>query len=315
MSDEAPSPAQPSARPSGWAAACFVALHLSPLLVLATGFRWSWLGWAAGSYALRMFAVSAGYHRYFSHRAFRASRAPQFLLAWVAQASALKGVLWWASHHRVHHKHADGAGDVHAPGRDGFWWSHAGWFLSRRWARTDYDAIKDFSRFPELVWLNEHHPVPFLTALGLCAWLGGLPGVVWGLLLPTLAVWHATFAVSSLAHVLGRRRYLTSDLSRNSLTLALLTGGEGWHNNHHFAPNAANLGWRWWELDLTWLGLRFLSWTGLVRDLRRVKPEVQAAFERYTPEERARLVEESRVGARAAPPPALHGGAAADAAS
>lgn len=295
VSDQLPHHAKPRARPAGWASVCFLAFHLTPLLVLATGLRWQWLGWAAVSYAVRMFAITAGYHRYFSHRAFRTSRVVQFLLAWLAQTSVQKGVLWWASHHRVHHKRSDTEDDVHAPSR-GFWWSHAGWFLSRRWDTTDYDAIKDFSRFPELVWLNEQHLVPFASLVALAAWLGGLPGLVWGVFLPTIALWHATFAINSLAHVFGRRRYLTADTSRNSFLLALLTGGEGWHNNHHFAHNTANQGWFWWELDLTFVALRALSWVGVVRDLRVVRPEKKNAHHGYTPEQRALLAAQGQPG-------------------
>lgn len=304
MSDAIATPPQPLARPDWWASVPFIGLHLAPLLVLVTGFRWEWALWALASYAVRMFAVTAGYHRYFSHRTFKTGRVFQFILAWVAQTSVQKGVLWWASHHRFHHKKSDTEDDVHSPSRRGFWWSHVGWFLSRRYDKTDYDAIKDFSRFPELMWLNEHHLVPFATSVAVAAWLGGLPAVLFAVILPTLALWHVTFAINSVAHVFGRRRYLTTDTSRNSFLLALLTGGEGWHNNHHFLHNTANQGWFWWELDLTFMALRVLSWFGVVRELRVVRPESKRAHLAYTPEQRAQLAAESRFGVhRAAPPP------------
>lgn len=289
--------AQNPARVHWLASVPFVAFHFAPLLAIVTGVTWEWVLWAVASYAVRMFAITAGYHRYFSHRTFKTSRVFQFILAWLAQTSAQKGVLWWASHHRLHHKRSDTPDDVHSP-RNGFWWSHAGWFLSKKHDATDYDAIKDFSRFPELVWLNEHHLVPFLTSLGLAYWLGGLPGVVWAIVIPTIALWHATFAINSLAHVFGRRRYLTTDTSRNSFLLALLTGGEGWHNNHHYMHNTANQGWFWWEVDFTFYALKALAWMGVVRDLRVVRKESREAFRDYTPEQRAQLKEESRAGLR-----------------
>ena len=266
----------------------FIAFHLALGLVFVTGLSWAWVLVAAISYLVRMFAVSAGYHRYFSHRAFRTSRLFQFVLAWAAQMSAQRGVLWWASHHRLHHKYADTSRDVHSASR-GFWWAHAGWLLSSRHAATNYDSIKEYSRFPELMWLNEHPLVPSLSGLLLAWYFGGLPGVVWACVVPTVLVWHASFAINSLGHRFGSRRYLTADTSRNNGLLALLTCGDGWHNNHHAAPNAANLGWFWWELDLTFYGLKALSWLGVVRDLRLARPEAKYAFREYTDEQRQQL--------------------------
>lgn len=267
----------------------FFAFHLLLGLVFVTGITWQWALVALVSYYVRMFAVTAGYHRYFSHRTFKTSRLFQFVLAWVAQMSVQKGVLWWASHHRQHHKYSDTVADVHSPVRRGFWWSHVGWILSRRYDRTDYDSIKDFSRFPELVWLNEHHLVPPLTGLLLAWYFGGLPGVVWAAVVPTVLLWHATFAINSLAHLFGTRRYLTADASRNNFLLALLTCGEGWHNNHHSLQNTTNQGWFWWEIDLTFYALKVLSWLGVVRDLRLPRPEAKYAFRAYTDEQKRQL--------------------------
>ncbi len=267
----------------------FFLTHLLVLLVFVTGVSWELVALCVFSYYLRMFGVTAGYHRYFSHRTFKTNRLFQFLLAALAQSSAQKGALWWAAHHRHHHRYSDTEHDVHSPARRGFWWSHVGWILSRRYDETNYDAVKDLTRFPELVWLNKYPMVPpALGAIALYAF-GGLPWLVWGGIVPTVLLWHGTFTINSLSHIFGRRRYLTSDTSRNSFLLALLTCGEGWHNNHHFHMASVNQGWFWWEVDFTYYALRVLSWLGVVKDLRTVKPDIKYAHHRYTEEQRAQL--------------------------
>jgi stearoyl-CoA desaturase (Delta-9 desaturase) len=289
-------PDQQTDRLNWRASAPFFAFHLALALVFVTGVQWQWVLLAFGSYAVRMMAMSAGFHRYFSHRAFRTNRLVQFGLAFVAQASWQRGVLWWATHHRQHHKHADTEIDVHSPVRRSFWWSHAGWLLSKRHDKTDYDAIKDFSRFPELVWLNEHPLVPLLTGLVIAGFAGGLPAIVWACVVPTVLVWHASLSVNSVSHLFGSRRYLTPDTSRNSLLIALLTFGEGWHNNHHSAQATARLGWFWWELDFTWYALELASWVGVVRDLRLPRVEQRDAYLGYSADEQALLKAQSRSG-------------------
>jgi stearoyl-CoA desaturase (delta-9 desaturase) len=274
----------------------FISFHLLSVLVVFTGFEWKWALIALASYYVRMFGVTAGYHRYFSHRSFKTNRVFQFMLAWLAQMSAQKGALWWAAHHRHHHKDSDGLTDIHSPVRRGFWWSHIGWVLSRRYEKTNYDVIKDFARFPELVWLNEHYLVPPLSALALAVIFGGLPGLVWGAVIPTVLLWHGTFTINSLSHVFGSRRYLTTDTSRNNFLLALITCGEGWHNNHHFHMNTANQGWFWWQIDLTYYVLKVLSWFGVVSDLKTPKREIKYAFESYTDAQRAELKAQSSIG-------------------
>jgi len=234
-------------------------------------------GLAAAAYLVRMFGITAGYHRYFAHRAFRTGRVFQFLLAWLGGMSAQKGALWWAAHHRDHHRWSDEPEDLHSPIRQGFWWSHVGWFLVRRHEATKLERIGDFARFPELCWLNRWHLVPPLAlAIGLSA-AGGLPAFLWGFCVSTTLLWHGTFVINSLAHVVGRRRYETGDESRNSFTLALVTLGEGWHNNHHFYASTANQGWFWWELDVSYGVLRLLRAVGLVRDLRTPPAHVRYA--------------------------------------
>jgi stearoyl-CoA desaturase (delta-9 desaturase) len=237
---------------------------------------------AAGLYVLRMFGITAGYHRYFAHRAFRTGRGFQAVLAFLGGMSAQKGALWWAAHHRDHHRWSDTPDDLHSPLRQGFWWSHAGWFLVRRHDRTKLERIADLARYPELRWLDRWHLVP-PAVLGLVLLAaGGLPAFLWGFCVSTALLWHGTFVINSLAHLIGRRRYETGDESKNSFALALITLGEGWHNNHHFYASTANQGWFWWELDLSYLALRLLGRVGLVHDLRTPPPHVQFAHLRPT---------------------------------
>ena len=245
----------------------------TPFLVPPT---WRLAGLALAVYSVCMFGITAGFHRYFSHRAFRTGRAFQFVLAVLGTLSVQKGVLWWAAHHRDHHRYSDGEMDVHSPVQRGFWWSHVGWILAARYDRTRSDRVKDLARFPELAFLDRFGVVvPLSFAAALFA-AGGLPALLWGFFVPVVVAWHVTFSINSVAHVLGSRRYPTADDSRNNPVLALLTFGEGWHNNHHFYATTASQGWFWWELDITYLALRALSVTGLVWDLRTPPPHVRA---------------------------------------
>ncbi len=274
----------------------FIGFHLLMGLAFVTGFQWQWGLLTLAAYYVGMFGVTAGYHRYFAHRAYKANRVVQFLLAWLAQSSLQKGALWWAANHRHHHKHSDEPSDIHSPARRGFWWSHVGWILVKRYEKTNYGAIKDFARFPELVWLNEYWIVPPFVTLAVLFAIGGLPFLVWGGIVPIVLLWHGTFTINSLSHIFGKRRYLTTDTSRNNLLLALITCGEGWHNNHHYHQNTANQGWFWWEIDLTFYALKVLSWIGVVSDLRLPRRETKFAFRSYTDEQRRELASESRFG-------------------
>jgi stearoyl-CoA desaturase (delta-9 desaturase) len=228
---------------------------------------------AAGTYAAGMFFVTAGYHRYFSHRAFRTGRAFQLALALGAQCTVQKGVLWWAGHHREHHRFSDQAPDIHSPLR-GFLWSHLGWFLSARYEASPLQRVKDLARFPELRWLDRWHWVPPLLLGAGIAWLGGW-SLVGAWLVGLFFLHHVTFAINSLAHLWGTRPYPTGDDSRNNALLAIVTFGEGWHNNHHWSPSSARQGFRWWQLDVTWLLLRLLARLGIVWDIRRGPGEAQ----------------------------------------
>ena len=247
----------------------FVLAHLVCLTAIWTGVGWGDLALAVGLYALRMFGITAGYHRYFSHRGFKTSRIFAFLLAFLAQSSAQRGVLWWAAGHRKHHRYSDTPRDVHSPVQRGFWHAHLGWFFTDRYKHTDLEGVPDLAKYPELRWLDRHPYLPAVT-LGVLVWLAtGWSGLVVGFFWSTVALWHATFSINSLAHVVGRRRYVTGDESRNNWWLALLTFGEGWHNNHHHFQSAACQGFRWYEIDLSYYGLKGLAALGLVWDLSR----------------------------------------------
>ncbi|MBX7100078.1 MAG: fatty acid desaturase [Myxococcaceae bacterium] len=272
----------------------FAALHLSFLLIPLVGIRWEWAVLCLLSYYLRMMAVTIGYHRYFAHRTFKTSRVGQFLLAFAAQTTIQKGALWWAAHHRHHHRTSDQADDIHSPLQRGFWWSHVGWILARRYDATRYELIKDFARFPELKFLNEYHLLPALLGGAVLYAVGGLPVLLWGGFIPTVLLWHGTFTINSLSHVFGKRRYLTTDTSRNNWLLALLTCGEGWHNNHHYHQNTANQGWYWWEVDVSFYALKLASWVRLVWDVRVVSEATRSAHLRYTDVQRAQLKAEEK---------------------
>jgi stearoyl-CoA desaturase (Delta-9 desaturase) len=248
----------------------FWGVHLAAVVgVIVLGWSWSGLALALALYAPRMFFVTAGNHRYFSHRSYRTSRVFQFLMALGGVATGQKGVLWWAAHHRRHHRLSDRPGDAHSP-RDGFWWSHMGWMLSRELEDTDLQSVKDLARYPELRLLERFWILPPVL-VGVLTWaLGGAFGFVWGFLVAQTLFWHGTFTINSLAHVFGSRRFETKDDSRNHFLLALITFGEGWHNNHHHRPGSVRQGMRWWEIDLSYYILRGLAAVGLVWDLRAV---------------------------------------------
>jgi stearoyl-CoA desaturase (delta-9 desaturase) len=268
----------------------FLLMHIACLAVI-------WVGWspvavavAIALYALRMLAITGFYHRYFSHKAFKTSRPVQFAFAVLGASAAQRGPLWWAAHHRHHHAHADQESDAHSPRHRGFWYSHVAWFMNPKNHRTRHELIGDLNQFPELRFLDRYAMlVPALLAVSL--FLTGValehlaPGLgtngwqmlVWGFVISTVVLYHATFTVNSMAHTFGRRRYATRDDSRNNLWLALLTFGEGWHNNHHHFPGAARQGFFWWEIDLTWYCLRLMQALGLIWDVRPVPERIKSA--------------------------------------
>ena len=246
----------------------FLLLHASVLLVFTVPFTWGLLAWVAGSYFVRMFGVTGGYHRYFSHRSYRLNRFWQFCLAFLAQTSAQKGALWWAAHHRDHHLYSDRHEDIHSPVHEGFWWSHLGWILSDEYDDYDPSRIADFSRFPELRWLDKYHLVPPVLYGAAIFFLFGPAAFIYGFLVATVLLYHGTFLINSLAHIWGTRRFPTPDESRNNFWLAIVTMGEGWHNNHHHYMSSVRQGIRWWEIDLTYYVLYVSSWFGIARELR-----------------------------------------------
>jgi len=246
----------------------FVAVHIGCLAAIWTGVTWEALDICLALYWLRMFAITAGYHRLFSHRAYAASRAFQFIIACLAQSSLQRSVLWWSATHRHHHLHSDSDQDVHSPRHKGFLYSHVGWMFTSKHDATDLVKVADLARYPELVWLHKYEIVPGLAMAALCFMLAGWSGLVVGFLWSTVLIFHAVFCINSLAHVRGKKRYVTGDDSRNNWVLAFFTMGEGWHNNHHAYQSSVRQGFKWWEIDLTYYILRLLSWVGIVWDLK-----------------------------------------------
>ena len=255
----------------------FWLIHASALVLpFFVAFSWKGLAITATVYAFGMFFVTGVYHRYFSHRAYKTSRPFQFVLAWLAQTVCQKGVLWWASSHRHHHKYSDEPEDLHSVVQSGFWWSHMGWFLSVRYQESNHDRIRDFAKYPELRFLDIRG-INIMPAVlyGIGSYLiGGAYGFLYASALPLTLLWHGTFTINSLAHVIGRRRYPTTDESKNSAVLALITHGEGWHNNHHHYQRSARQGFFWYEFDLTYYILRALSAVRLIWDLAPVPAHV-----------------------------------------
>ena len=251
----------------------FVAFHLLAFAALWTGVSRSNLILCAAVAVFQVLAVTVGYHRYFSHRAFKTSRAMQFVLGFLAQTTFQKGVLWWAGHHRYHHTHSDQPDDLHSP-NDGMFWSYAGWIFDASTVETRFDQVKDFAKYPELRLLNSFPYSPGLLIAVLCYAIQGWPGVVVGFLWGNILSHHATFANNCFAHIYGTRPYETDDRSRNNWFLAAITLGEGWHNNHHRYAASARHGFLWWEIDPTYYVLLLLRALGLIWDLRQPPKEL-----------------------------------------
>ncbi|HLJ92258.1 MAG TPA: acyl-CoA desaturase [Gemmataceae bacterium] len=247
----------------------FILLHVACLAVLLTGTNVLALALCVACYFFQIVGVTAGYHRYFSHRSYKTSRPFQFVLAWLGCSASQKGPLWWAAQHRHHHRTSDTPEDLHSPVSHSLWWSHIGWVLSPASGAADRRLVKDLSRYPELCWLDRYHGLPPLVLAGLCFLVGSWSGLVWGFFVSSVLSHHATFLVNSACHLWGRQRYATADASRNNLFVALLTMGEGWHNNHHHYQSSANQGFRWWEIDVSYYLIRLLACGGLVWDVRK----------------------------------------------
>ncbi|WP_370292826.1 acyl-CoA desaturase [Thalassolituus sp.] len=265
----------------------FILLHLACAGVLITGTSTTAVVVCLALFWVRMFAITAFYHRYFAHRSYKTNRFWQFIFALLGNMSAQRGPLWWAAHHRAHHQHSDTEEDLHSPVQRGFWWSHMGWFTCDASFRTQLHRIKDFARFPELRFLDRYDSFAplllivllFVSGEALAAWApqletSGLQLVVWGFVISTVFLFHATVTINSLGHIWGSRRFNTKDHSRNNALLALLTLGEGWHNNHHRWAVSARQGFYWWEIDISYMVLKAMSWVGIVYDLSPVPRHV-----------------------------------------
>ncbi len=250
----------------------FLLFHLIPLAAIFTGVTWTAVILFLVMFWGRMFCITAGYHRYFAHRSYKTSRVFQFLLAFGGAASAQKGPLWWAGNHRMHHRYSDQPQDVHTP-KKGFWWSHAGWVLGDDANHQPEGTMKEFTKYPEIRWIDKHDWVAIWGSAIMCLLIGGWSGLVIGFFLSTVCLWHSVFLINSLAHIWGSRRFETTDTSRNNFWLALLTMGEGWHNNHHRYAHLARQGLYWWEIDASYYILRGLAKLHIVWDLKEPKPE------------------------------------------
>lgn len=257
----------------------FAVIHVLGIAGVFMGASWQVWALCIALYVVRMFAITGFYHRYFSHRTFKTSRWFQFVMAFAAETSSQRGVLWWAAHHRDHHKYSDTEKDLHSPRQHGFWYSHMGWLYDHNEV-TKFARIKDFAKYPELVMLNKYWLLP-PTLLGVAcyAW-GGLPGLLVGFMFSTVLLWHGTFTINSLSHVWGKRPYDTTDDSRNNWFLAIITLGEGWHNNHHHYMNSTRQGFHWWQYDVTYYVLKMMSWVGLVWDLKEPPAHIVAGIKR-----------------------------------
>jgi stearoyl-CoA desaturase (delta-9 desaturase) len=283
----------------------FLFMHVACLLALWTGVSTVAVVTCLALYVVRMFAITAGFHRLLAHRAYKTGRVFQFLIAFVGTASYQKGPLWWSAHHRRHHLHTDTEADLHSPISRTLWQSHVGWFLSRDSQATDRKLISNLLKYRDLRFLDRYYSLPPLLLAAAAFLLGSVlqryaPGLgtsgwqmlVWGFFISTVLLYHGTFTVNSLAHIFGSRRFATADNSRNNLFVALITLGEGWHNNHHYYPSSERQGFYWWEIDVSHYTLRALAWLGVVRDLRtppsnltspRRSPTPNESFEPTTP--------------------------------
>ncbi|HVH40190.1 MAG TPA: fatty acid desaturase [Gemmatimonadaceae bacterium] len=254
--------------------AAFIFVHLAPLAAFWTGVTTTSVILCITLYVVRMFGVTAGYHRFFSHRSFKTSRAGQFFFAFLAMSSTQKSVLWWAALHRHHHRHSDQEDDVHSPVHRSFFYSHVGWIFDKKHNDTRLDEVPDLAKYPELRFLDKHQLIPGILLGILCFAIDGWSGLLIGFFLSTVFLYHGTFFINSLAHVHGKQRYVTGDDSRNNWWLALITLGEGWHNNHHAYQRSTRQGFRWYEVDITYYVLKAMSWVGLVWDLGEPPAEV-----------------------------------------
>lgn len=268
----------------------FWAVHLACIGALWVGVSWVAVAVCLALYVIRMFAITGVYHRYFSHRSYETGRVFQFFLALLGTTAAQKGPIWWASHHRHHHRHSDTPEDIHSPIVHGIYFAHVGWVLSSQFLEPRLELVKDLLKFPELKLLERFNIVPPILLAVACFFLGvlleyaypslgtnGLQMLTWGFFISTVLLYHGTFCINSFTHLIGKRRFPSTDHSKNHWLLALITLGEGWHNNHHYYPGSERQGFYWWEIDISHYILVVLSWFGLVWNLRTPPARVYAA--------------------------------------
>jgi stearoyl-CoA desaturase (delta-9 desaturase) len=220
--------------------------------------------------------ISMGYHRLHTHRSYRVPRALEYFFAFCGTLTLEGGPIFWVAVHRIHHQKSDQDGDPHSP-RDGAWWAHVGWILL---GETNHNNTRLMSKYaPDLgkhrfyIWLNNYHWVPIVALGAVLFAIGGLPMLLWGVCLRVVAGLHATWLVNSATHMWGARRFRTRDDSRNNWWVALMTFGEGWHNNHHAHPTSARHGLAWYEFDPSWLQIKILKFVGIAKSVQAAKIE------------------------------------------
>ena len=251
-----------------------VLLHAGAIAAL---FMFSWTALAAAVFLYWMavgLGISMGYHRLHTHRSYKVPTALEYFFAVCGTLTLEGGPIFWVATHRLHHQNSDQAGDPHSP-RDGGWWAHAGWILL---GETKHNNTRLMSKYaPDLakdrfyVWLNNYHWIPIVVLGVLLLAIGGLPMILWGVCFRVVFGLHATWLVNSATHMWGSRRFHTRDDSRNNWWVALLTFGEGWHNNHHAHPTSARHGLAWYEFDPTWITLKLLRRFGVARSIQVAK--------------------------------------------
>ncbi|WP_150466612.1 acyl-CoA desaturase [Francisella sp. SYW-9] len=264
----------------------FSTMHLACLAIFFVNYNITALLVFLITFSIRTFALTAGYHRYFSHKAFQTSRVFQFILALVGTWASQKGPLWWSGHHRYHHIHSDKETDMHSP-KNGVFQAHVGWVFEARSDDVDPKFIKDWVKYPEIVWLDKYAHESFalylvgLFILGSCISYfyptletSGLAFVFWGGILSTVLLYHTTFSVNSICHIFGSRDYQTTDNSRNNWLVALITFGEGWHNNHHKFAYSIRNNLKFWQIDITYIILCVLKKFRIVWNFKQPKKTI-----------------------------------------
>lgn len=259
----------------------FGLVHLAAFAAFFVGWSWTALAVAFGFYFIRMFAITAFYHRYFSHRSYKTSRFAQFIFAIMGASACQQGPIWWAANHRHHHRYSDQVEDIHSPIQESFFQSHIGWIIDQQDQPTKTELVPDLMKFPELRLIDKYYIIPPFALGTFCFFLGttlnyffpalgtnGIQMLLWGFFFSTVALWHGTFVINSLCHIWGSRRYETKDQSRNNFWLALITLGEGWHNNHHYYHSSVRQGFFWWEIDISYYILWMMSKGGIIWDLK-----------------------------------------------